>query len=94
MPGLAATIRTSVAISRRSSGSPPVRRTLSTPSDRNTSTSALISSKCSTSSRGSHDVVVLRHAVFAAQVAAIGDRQPQVLQRPSEERHSSVKEEL
>ena len=31
------------------------------------------------------DVVVLRHAVFAAQVAAIGDRQPQVAQRPAEE---------
>ena len=30
------------------------------------------------------DVVVLRHAVFAAQVAAVGDRQPQVAQRPAE----------
>ena len=46
-------IRTSAARSRRSSGSPPVRRSRSTPSPTKTSTSALISSKCSRSSRGS-----------------------------------------
>ena len=30
------------------------------------------------------DVVVLRHAVFATEVAPIGDREPQVAQRPAE----------
>jgi hypothetical protein len=52
-PGFCAIMRTRAGTSRRSSGSPPVSRTLSTPSDRNTSTSALISSNRSTSSRGS-----------------------------------------
>ena len=35
-------------------------------------------------SRGSHDVVRLRHAVLAAQIAAIGDRDAQAAQRTIE----------
>ena len=33
---------------------------------------------------GQPHVVLLRHAVFAAEVAAVGDRQPQVLQRTAQ----------
>ena len=84
-PGFAASIRTSDGRSRRSSGSPPVRRTLSTPSERKTSTSALDLLEVQHVLARQPDVVVLRHAVFAAQVAAVGDRQPQVAQRASEE---------
>ena len=39
------------------------------------------------------DVVLLRHAVFAAEVAAVGDRQPQVAQRTSEACRSSSTED-
>jgi hypothetical protein len=53
-PGLSASIPTSVGRSWRSSGSPPVIRILSTPSDMNTSTSVEISSNVSRSLRGSH----------------------------------------
>ena len=52
-PGLAASGWISAGRSRRSNGSPPVSRTLSTPSAMNTSTSRLISSNCNISSRGS-----------------------------------------
>jgi len=51
--GLAASMVMRRGRSRRRSGSPPVRRTLSTPSSMKTSTSRLISSNIKISSRGS-----------------------------------------
>ena len=82
--GLPASRRTSRSRSRRSSGSPPVRRTLSTPRSVKTSTSWAISSKVSTSLAGQPDVLLLGHAVLAAQVAAVGDGQAQVAKRAIE----------
>ena len=52
MPGVWATWRTSTSRSRRSSGSPPVRRTLVTPSSAKTRISRPSSSKLSSSERG------------------------------------------
>ena len=76
--------RTRLGKSRRSSGSPPVRRTSSTPREVNTSTSRAISSNVRSSCRGQPDVILLRHAVVAAQVAAIGHRDAQAAQRAAQ----------
>ena len=56
----------------------------STPSARKTSTSALISSKCRTSSRGSHVYSSSGMQYCAAEVAPVGDRQPEVAERAAE----------
>ena len=63
----------------RTVGSPPVRRIPST-SKRSTKIRARrsISSNVSTSLRGSHCHALLGHAVRAAEVAAVGDRDAQV----------------
>ena len=77
--------------SRRSSGSPPVSRIFSTPCSLKIRASRVISSKLSTSLARQELVVraedVLRHAVRAAEVAAVGDRDAQVAQRPRERVH-------
>ena len=79
MPGIARSRRTSATRSRRTVGSPPVSRTRRTPSARSTRTSAAISSKESMSARSTCVDAVLGHAVGAAVVAAIGDRDAQVV---------------
>ena len=63
----------------RTVGSPPVRRMPSTPKrSTNSRASRSISSKSAARSRGSQRHALLRHAVGAAEVAAVGDRDPQV----------------
>ena len=66
----------------RTSGSPPVRRTERTPSPRATPATRVISSKVRRSSCSEEGQPLLGHAVDAAQVAAIGDRDPQVVVDP------------
>ena len=78
------------ATSRRSSGSPPVSRILSTPSDEEDVDQRADLLEVQHVLARQPDVVVLRHAVFAAQVAAVGDRQPQVAQRPPEAIEHSI----
>jgi hypothetical protein len=51
-PGTSASMRTSAGRSRRTSGSPPVSRTLRTPTEARIPTSRRISSKVSMRSRG------------------------------------------
>ena len=67
------------AAARRRSAGPCPRR-----APRKTSTSALDLLEVQEVLARQPDVVVLRHAVLAAQVAAVGDREPQVAQRPAE----------
>ena len=81
---LLANMRISTGRSRRSSGSPPVIRTLSTPSSAKMSTRRLISSKSQNVLARQPGVLLLRHAVRAAEIAAVGDRQAQIAQRPTE----------
>ena len=73
---------------RRTSGSPPVMRSFATPFATNARASRVISSKSSSCARGRKCVVaaedLLRHAVDAAEVAAVGDRDAQVAQRAAE----------
>ena len=80
-------ISTSRSSFRRSSGSPPVSRILRTPSPTNTRATRVISSKVSSVVVRQERIVaaehVLRHAVDAAEVAAVGDRDAQVVQRPA-----------
>ena len=72
---------------RRSSGSPPVSRIFSTPRPAKMRASRAISSNVSSSCVRQELVVraedLLRHAVDAAEVAAVGDRDAQVAQRPA-----------
>ena len=65
----------------RSSGSPPVTRSLSTPRPVNTPASRSISSKVSRSCFRQPGVLRLGHAVLTPQVAAVGHRQAEVAQR-------------
>ena len=74
----------SSARSLRTSGSPPVRRSLRTPSATATRTNRSISSKVRISSRGTNFTSVFRHAVEAADVAAVGDADAQVVVHAAE----------
>ena len=65
-------------------GSPPVRRIFSTPSARKTSTSARQLLEREDVGARQPARTLLRHAVGAAQVAAVRDREPQVAERPAE----------
>ena len=82
----AASISTRRSRFLRSSGSPPVSRILRTPARRTGRASAGRSPRSSAARmRQEHVSLVedlLRHAVAAAEVAAIGDRDAQVAQRP------------
>ena len=70
--------------SRRTSGSPPVMRSLVTPSDAATRTKRSISSKSRISSRGHELHALFRHAVEAADVAAVRDADPQIVVHAAE----------
>ena len=74
--------------SRRTSGSPPVIRSLWTPSPTKIDARRAISSNDRTSSRGQEREVAPehlgRHAVRAAEVAPVRDRDPEVAQRAPE----------
>ena len=84
IPGIAASRRISTGRSRRTSGSPPVTRSLLIPSPTATRTKRSISSK-SRISLPLHELHVrLRHAVEAADVAAVGDADAQVVVHPAE----------
>ena len=81
-----ASIATSRSRSRRSSGSPPVRRIFRTPwaTNRRGEANDLLEGQ---QRRLRQEAVVavedfLRHAVAAAEIAAVGDRDAQVAQRP------------
>ena len=97
MRGFAASIRTSSGRSRRSSGSPPVRRT-SVDAERSEHFHQPRNFlECQQFLPRQPDVILLRHAVVAAQVAAVGDRDAQAAQRPAKlvgesaaRRHSRV----
>ena len=89
-PGSAASIATSRGRSLRSSGSPPVRRTLSTPEvDEDVDEPADLLEREDVLP-GQPDVLLLRHAVVAAQVAAVGDGEPQVPERTAERSSTEV----
>ena len=87
-PGIAASSPTSTSRSRRSSGSPPVSRIFCTPSaDEHAGDPLDLLEREQLASR--HEAVVaaedlLRHAVRAAEVAAVGDRDAQIAERPAE----------
>ena len=68
----------------RSSGSPPVRRTLSTPRSAKTSTSCADLLEREDVLARQPDVLLLRHAVLAAQVAPVGHRDAEVPERAAE----------
>ena len=74
--------------SRRSSGSPPVMRSFCTPRSTKTRATRSISSKRQELAPRQEAVVVaedlLRHAVDAAEVAAVGDRDAEIAHRPAE----------
>ena len=79
-------IATNSSMCRRSSGSPPVNRSLVTPCAANTRARRVISSKLSSDVLRQELVVAIEHrfghAVAATKVAAIGHRNAQVAQRP------------
>ena len=68
--------------SRRSSGSPPVSRTLSTPKCKKLIDEPIDFLELQDVFARQPEVVLLGHAVLTSQIAAIGHRQPQVGQRP------------
>ncbi len=68
--------------SRRRSGSPPVRRTLSTPSAREDVDQRLDFLELQDVLARQPDVIRLGHAVAAPQVAPVGDRETEVPERP------------
>ena len=74
--------------SRRRSGSPPVIRSFRTPSSTNARATRSISSKVEELAPRQEPVLaaedLLRHAVDAAEVAAVGDRDPQIAHGPAE----------
>ena len=76
----------------RRSGSPPVNRTWRTPSPTKMRVTRVSSSKVSSVALRQPDVVRLRHAVRAPQVAAIGDRDAEVAERtlPPVEDHRGI----
>ena len=74
-PGTPRSDRTSEGSSCRSSGSPPVSLTLETPSDVNKPVSRTSSSNVRIDSRGKPGVVGFRHAIPAAEIAAVRDRE-------------------
>ncbi len=80
IPGIAASFSTKVGRSRRTSGSPPVSRTLSIPRVRAIRTNRSISSKLK-SEAARQELDLLGHAVNAADVAAVGHADPQVVVR-------------
>ena len=83
-PGMAASCSISTGRSRRTSGSPPVTRSLLIPSPTATRTKRSISSKVRIS-RAVHELHVrLRHAVEAADVAAVGDADAQIVVHAAE----------
>ena len=67
----------------RSSGSPPVRRTFSTPSSVNSSTSLVTSSKREQILAWEPGILLFWHAVLATEVTTIGHRHTQIAQRAS-----------
>ena len=81
-----ASIATSRSRSRRSSGSPPVRRILRTPCATNRRARRVDLLEAEQRRVRQERVLLvehlLRHAVAAAEVAAVGDRDAQVVQRP------------
>ena len=87
-PGIACSSSTRCSTFRRTSGSPPVMRTVRTPSAAKIAATRAISSSAQ-QLRALEELVVaavdlLRHAVDAAEVAAVGDRDAQRLERPAE----------
>ena len=76
--------RISTGRSRRTSGSPPVTRSLVMPSATAMRTKRSISSKSRISLRSTNCTSRLRHAVEAADVAAVGDADAQVVVDPAE----------
>ena len=82
--GLAASSATSDGRSRRSSGSPPVSRTRSTPSFAEEIRELRDLLEREHVLARQPEVLVLRHAVVAPQVAAVGHRQAETAQRPAE----------
>ena len=93
-PSIAASIPTRSGRSRRSSGSPPVSRSLETPRPVNTrpSTRELLEGEQLVALE--EGVVrtedLARHAVPAAEVAAVGHRHPQVGQGPARDGRSAT----
>ena len=89
MPGNAGKIADQVGEdSRAASGSPPVRRSLRTPKAANRRARRTISSNDKPFLRLQESIVLvellLRHAVGAAEIAAVHDRDAQIVQRPAE----------
>ena len=83
--GFAAIMATSRCRSRRKSGSPPVRRTCRTPTNVKTSTSSGEFLEGQQFRARQPGVFLLGHAVEAAQIAAVGDREAQALEGPAEQ---------
>ena len=93
MPGTWASFCTNTGKPCRTSGSPPVSRTLLTPIRATTRTNRSISSKVSISCARLEPHVFGRHAIEAADVAAIRDADPQVRMHAAE-RHRRVVSEM
>ena len=85
MPGIAARRRISTGRSRRTSGSPPVTRSLRMPSVDGDADEALdLFEIQDLAARSTKCTSVLRHAVEAADVAAVGDADAQVVVNAAE----------
>ena len=84
MPGMASSFSMSTGRSRRTSGSPPVRRSLVTPCAAATRATRSISSKLRISSRAWNFTPLFGHAVEAADIAAIGNADAQAVVEAAE----------